>query len=295
MLFKNRTVPIFLVGVLVGCAPTYPYERAAEEVKRLCRQEYGIDVLVKIQGDTIGVFLPLERFFETPVDLDSPKGILDLLTGNVRLAQEVGEKLDDVMLSTTRVVLSTDRPLQFYVVLAIDRKTGAGISLTRYVEDIKRFMLGDISRGDFINRMLLEMRYYPQTQFAGEEFPLEAVQLSSFLAQQIAQRMKTRLESHSPVILSYQISEVRGAYLSPTRRFAFFIDAEPMSVVPDDEAPDRASAILPLAREEAATILRRYRFHDFDAVLFHLGGDLVVVSRAELESSRRRWPWSPTR
>ncbi len=150
-----------LLVLISGCGPTYPSGTFVESISKVCKEEYGVDVKVKKTGKTLGVYIPLEGLFESSVEIDEEASLDEILSG-LKFSPETSRKIDDVCMSVSRVCLSTDCPVDFYVVIAADTEvTGAQIILTRHVTDIKRILTGDISRGDFIQRMLMDVGYDP--------------------------------------------------------------------------------------------------------------------------------------
>lgn len=159
---------LILLGILVlfplaGCAnkSSYPEARLKDALLDICRKEYGIEKLdVKITGRTIGVYLPLDKLFAA----DDFKTAVE--TGKIRNLEtlfepspEALEKVEDVLFSISRVILSTDKPLDFYLLQATDvTKTGLELVLTGYVNDVKRVRVWDISRNEYRKRVIHEMR-----------------------------------------------------------------------------------------------------------------------------------------
>ncbi len=163
---KIRAALIFTILVwtclaAAGCSHTYPEQKLKDSLKEICRKEYGVDKIeVQVAGETIAVYLPLEKLFTTD-DFKSA-----ILSGKIRNlgnlfepSPEALEKMEDVLFSLSRVILSTDKPLKFYILEATDvGKTGLAIILTGYVEDIKRLRLMDISREEYRKRVLHEIK-----------------------------------------------------------------------------------------------------------------------------------------
>jgi hypothetical protein len=140
---------ILVLGFLSGCSPTYPKEKIKEGVIDLCKKEYGITVDAKIFGNTVAVYLPVDSLFDAVLSLDA----------------RASKKINDVILSVTRVTLSTDAKFDFYVVIAQDPKVPeVEIVYIRYVDDVKRFLLGDISRDDYAKRAVIAIRTPPQAE-----------------------------------------------------------------------------------------------------------------------------------
>ncbi len=131
---------LFLLVPIVSCTkPTYSKEKVKESVINLCKEEYGLDVQVKIIGSTLGVLIPIDG----------------LIGPNLRLNEKAGEKIEDVALSIHRVTMSTDSPLKFYTLTARDTVSqGAEFVLTGFIYDVIRVRLLDISRGEYHKRIL---------------------------------------------------------------------------------------------------------------------------------------------
>lgn len=153
---------LMLALVLAGCSQTYPEDRVKEAIREICRKEYGIqEIQVKIMGQTVGVFLPVKKLFA--IDLKEA-----LTKGNVKIgeienlfqpAPEALDQVEDVLFSISRVLLSTEMKLNFYVLQAADvENTGLQLTLSGFVDDIKRVRLWDISREEYRKRFLHELR-----------------------------------------------------------------------------------------------------------------------------------------
>lgn len=138
---------LFLLLSITSCdKPTYSKEKTKESIIKLCKEEYNLDVGVKIIGSTLGVLIPID-------------GLVD---PDLKLNQGAGEKIEDVALSIHRVTMSSDRPLNIYTLVARDtRSTGAEFVLTGYLYDVVRVRLLDISRGEYHKRILRDFRFNP--------------------------------------------------------------------------------------------------------------------------------------
>lgn len=146
-----------IIFLFSGCEkPTYPKEKVEESIIQLCKKEYNLDVKTRILGKTLAVGIPIE-------------GLVD---ENMRLAEEAGDKIEDVALSIHRVTMSTDRDLEFYILTALDKKLiGAQFMLIGYLYDVKRVRLLDISRGEYHRRILRDFKFDPK--ILGENRVLE--------------------------------------------------------------------------------------------------------------------------
>lgn len=140
---------------------TYPKEKVAAGIKEICEKEYNVqNVEVKFNGETIGVFLPLKKLFTS----DIKKA---LLSGNAANFQslfepspEAMEQVEDVFFAISRVLLSSDEEISFYVLEATDvESTGLQLVLSGYVPDVRRVRLWDISRSEYRKRVLHELKH----------------------------------------------------------------------------------------------------------------------------------------
>jgi hypothetical protein len=138
---------ISLLVIIPACdKPTYSKERVKESIIELCKNEYNLDVNVRITGSTLGVLIPID-------------GLID---PDLKLNKEAGEKIEDVALSIHRVTMSTDNPPKFYVLVARDTKSiGAEFVLAGYVYDVVRVRLFDISRGEYHKRIIRDFKFNP--------------------------------------------------------------------------------------------------------------------------------------
>ncbi|MFA6079653.1 MAG: hypothetical protein WC779_07920, partial [Candidatus Omnitrophota bacterium] len=147
-------VLLFITGCLLalaltGCTPTYPKEKFEESIVRICKNEYKLDVKVAVTGKTIAIYLPLEN----------------LIDFTFSITKSASEKINDVILSVSRVALSSDAKFDFYCIIAHDvRMPEIQIVIIKSVDDVKRFLLNDISRGEYSKRMIVDIRLSPQAQ-----------------------------------------------------------------------------------------------------------------------------------
>lgn len=148
---------IFLAGCQV---PTYPEEKIVSSIQEICRHEYGIEsVDVKIVGKTIGVFLPLKKLFTMDVRHLVVSGQIENLESLFEPDPEAMNKLEDVLFTISRVILSTDKPIDFYELRASDVEgTGLELVLKGYIPDVRRVRLWDIPRSEYRKRVIHELK-----------------------------------------------------------------------------------------------------------------------------------------
>ena len=135
---------------LTGCQTTYPKEHIAQALVDLCQKEYQMKVEATLNGATLAVMLEANDLFEEPLP---PLEETDIASLGSRLAfSEAGsDQLEHIALSMRRVVLSTDKGIDFYHVMIRDADSQwMEFHWKGSVLDLKRLSFLDISQGDFL-------------------------------------------------------------------------------------------------------------------------------------------------
>ncbi len=147
--------------IFSGCDVSYPEEKVASAIKEICLQEYKIEnVEVKFAGKTVGVFLPLKKLFAMDIRQELLSGNIANLESLFEPEPEAMEQLENVLFTISRVLLSSDREIDFYLLQATDvESTGLQLVLMGYVPDVRRVRLWDISRTEYRKRVLHELKF----------------------------------------------------------------------------------------------------------------------------------------
>lgn len=282
-------VLIFSLFSLSGCGPTYPKEYVDKCVVDLCKKEYGVDVKVRVVGKTIGVYIPIRELIDKDLKL-SPTALV---------------KVDDVIMSVSRVALSTDANFNFYVIIAQDPLVPElELVIIRYVEDVKRFLVTDISRYEYFDRMIIEAKVTPQAQkeklirdlfsklgleisdnaldayfksgyveaipdigYWNGNFFLKDIAMGEFLAKQIEERI--RKDSN--------FNFVKGAYAEGT--FDFMVEKKP-----EAEDPAGLKSIFAVLSK----VIYGYKFRDYSVINLFYGGRNFLFEREKMDNIKER-------
>ena len=280
-----------MVCGLSGCGPTYPKERFKESILKVCKDEYKLDVKVDTIGKTIAIYVPLS----------------DLMDFTFAITKHASEKINDVILSVSRVALSSDANFDFYCVIAHDvRVPEIQIVIIKSVDDVKRFMLNDISRNEYFKRMLIDLRLNPQSQkeysikqvfekmgfdpkwqdevmndffrsapaalgdigYWGGRFYVKDISLAEFLAEQIASRVKIEFKEEKALEEAFSIKSAKGSYLkADDGKHYFRLETLAESKYFNDaETEESSDIIFRAALKVASDVIHGYRFGDFDYV-----------------------------
>ncbi len=281
---------LVLIVSLAGCEPTYPKERLKESIIRLCKNEYKVDVKVRTFGKTVAIYIPLE----------------DLMDFSFALTPSATEKLNDVIMSVTRVVLSTDADYDFYCIIAHDvRVPEIQVIIIKYVDDVKRVFLGDISRGEFGKRMIIDVRLNPQSQkersikdvfqrmgldpkwqdqimndffraepaglgdigYWGGRFYIKDITLPEFMAEQIASRIKMEFRDDKGLSAAFALKSVKGYYSAGADKPYFKIEILAEGRNYGEAEPARIyDGALEAALKVAADVIHGYMFDGFNYI-----------------------------
>jgi hypothetical protein len=205
-----------------------------------------------------------------------------------------------------RVALSTDAKNDFYCVIAHDvRIPEIQIIIIKSVDDVKRLLLNDISRGEYSKRILIDLRLNPQSQkersvkdvfqkmgidekwqenvmndffrsepmalgdigYWNNRFYIKDITLAEFLAEQMVSRIKIEFREDKALADNFTLKSAKGAYISGPgkKHFRLEVLAEP-KWFKEITAPELSEKMLRPIINMAAHVMRSYRFTDFDHV-----------------------------
>lgn len=161
--FSQRTILSLLLSCLLlyGCTPvSYSGDRLKEAIAKIAQEEYGIDQCdVKINGTTLGVFLPLKQLFAMDFKEALMSGKVTDMEQLFQPTEEAIDKVEDMLFSMSRVMLSTDKKIEFYYLQATDvDKTGMELSFIGNLDDVKKVRFWDIPRSEYRKRVIHEIQ-----------------------------------------------------------------------------------------------------------------------------------------
>lgn len=179
---------VFFCGFLLsGCfsanfPPSFNEADIPSSIIKICREEYKLEVLPILSGKTLWVYAPQERLLHADFGKDPDKIFDDTII----------EKARNILTSISRVLLSSDKAPEFFVLVLSDIKLGLDYSLTANFMDIKRSAAGGIPWSDANKRYVMgfEQSVNGIGDTRGEHLKVYDISLAEFLSRQIAQRMR---------------------------------------------------------------------------------------------------------
>ncbi|NQU95286.1 MAG: hypothetical protein HQ549_03515 [Candidatus Omnitrophica bacterium] len=286
------SIALSLMLVSSGCGEiTYPKETLTDSVKKLCKEEYNLDVDVSLAGTTLAIYLPLPNLFNVTLSL----------------SEKAQDKVQDVLLGASRIVLSTDADIKFYCIIAQDiRLPEIQLVIIKYTNDVKRAFYRDISRGEYFKRTLIDINENPQAKkeqaiidvfgkmgldkrmkenvlddffrappsslegigYWSGKFYIKNITLEEFLAEQMASRIRTRFREKE-ALKEYGLKLVTGTYEGSVNPKFFLIDFKAESllfVVDPGQRKFIEKEIFTNVFEEISDVIYAYKFQDFNLI-----------------------------
>ncbi|MFH1878072.1 MAG: hypothetical protein ABH883_04630 [Candidatus Omnitrophota bacterium] len=281
---------ILLAGILFSlpaCVPTYPKEQLPDAVKSVCKIEYDMTVDVTVRGTTMAIYYPME-------------GLLDVGMG---ISEGAWDKISNLILIASRVVLSTDADINFYCVITQDaRLPELQVVIIKYVEDVKRGLYRDISRDESFKRTLFSINLTPQAKkersiekvfnklgvkdetrqkvldeffrspptrlsdigYWREKFYIKDITLAEFLASQIANRIKVDFRGDKKLENLFQFKSSEGFFVTTRKDRYFLIKFKIEDQAVSDPITNMKVKKVQEILEIANEVLYGYKFRDFD-------------------------------
>lgn len=234
--------------------------------KRLPSKAKDVLALWRKTHNTIWIYAPFPNFF---------------LNSKGEYAEEISEKISDILFSISRVILSIDEPPRFYVFVASDTKeVGADLYFIGFIPDIVKYQLEFISRGDFQQRRIIESRLVPEAlnDTKGEHIKPTNLDMGTFIAMLIRQK------------LSYIFTEDYKDYFEVEEILSMYFPETKELLVRFQITNTKYELDLPSPFEEALRVSQLFicKIYDFKDLSFLtvedlLSGKIKTLNRKALE------------
>jgi hypothetical protein len=181
VLLFSLLIPFFFSGCSGQIEPTYKEEDIPYLVRKICKEEYNLDVVTQRAKGTLWIYAPLEKILHKDYGVDKEK-VFD---------EEMAEKLRHILTTIGRVLISSDNPPEFYALVASDVNVGIDYLIMGNTLDIKKSYSGFIPWMEANRRYVIQLKMSPEAIGDRSGLHMEAydIQLPEFLAAQIIQRV----------------------------------------------------------------------------------------------------------
>ncbi|MBM3252775.1 MAG: hypothetical protein FJZ16_00790 [Candidatus Omnitrophica bacterium] len=144
----------------------YPKEKLAQELERICREEYNLNVKARLLGGTLAGCLTLDYIYPEKINykvgFDLKNQLTILMYKYKKLESKVERSLNNFLVAVTRVALSTDAKIDFFEAVILDRQNGIERIYIGYITDTKRLKYEDISLTEGGKRIIYDTRLNPK-------------------------------------------------------------------------------------------------------------------------------------
>jgi len=234
----------------LGCSsdiePTYKEDDIPYQVKKICKEEYQLDVATKSTRNTLWIYAPLSKILHKEYGIKEDK-IFD---------EEVADKLRYIITSVGRVLLSADKTPEFFVLVASDIKLGLDYTLTGSTLDTKKTYAGFLPWTEANRRYIIKFDVSPQAigDESGRHMEAYDITMPDFLAEQIAQRISANFQDENTKG-KFTIAKSTGKFEGGT----FFFEYDIKPVATEAAGIDIGKKALDIV----AYCLKTYEFKDF--------------------------------
>jgi hypothetical protein len=271
VLFSGAVVCCLLSA---GCfstdfAPTYKEADIPVSIKKICREEYQLNVVPIRVGNTLWVYAPQPRLLHAEFG-KNPEKIFD---------EQMVDKARNILTSISRVLLSSDNAPEFSVLVLSDINIGLDYSLTAYLQDIKRSAAGGLPWTESNKRYVIgfEQAVKAIGDTRGEHLKIYDIKLPEFLARQIIQRI--RMFSQEEAVKKYfTLKEVNASFKDKVLSIEYSMDR----LSQPKEQIDISKRILDIV----TYCFKTYEFKEFRQVRIHdlVGGRTAVYESKDIWS-----------
>jgi len=258
---------LFLSGCQNQIEPTYKEEDIPGLVKKICKDEYKLDVITKRTPSTLWVYAPLPKILDKEYGIKEDK-IFD---------EEMVYKLSNILVTIGRVLVSSNKAPDFYAIVASDINLGLDYTIIANTLDTKKSQAGCIPWTEANRRYVARFKISPETIGDTTGMHLEAVDItmSDFLAEQIAQRIGGKFQDES-LKKYFKVAKSDGRFNSGTFIFDYSIE----KLAPPEKEIDIRKEILKIV----TYCIQTYEFKNFETVEINdtLTQDKLILSRAQI-------------
>jgi hypothetical protein len=258
-------IVLFSCLLFSGCIkiePTYTKEKAAESIVALCEKEYRITAKAWLVGDTVWIYLPLPRLFKKDLNWDKKQL----------------EKINKVMLSASRVMLSMRPRAQFMALVSSDTKEyGLDYIIMTCVQDILKLHNQYISREEFLRRnvIMLENKHSALGDSEGAHVEKKDLSLEYFVSEQLTQRIQQHFMNEPRLKDKFKVNSVSSKFQGDILKVSYYIQ-------PKDEKS--TVDVLKEIKKLTADVSSAYEIKSFlvAKIVNLVTKDEVLVSKVEL-------------
>lgn len=204
LLYYSLLICLLVNGCSLPPDTFYAPEDIPGAVQQFCESDYRLNAVAHLNHNVLWIYLPLKKVLHQDFGPGSDK-IFD---------EKIGETLNNVLTAVGRVIMNTRNPPEFVYVLLSDIEVGIDYSIIGSTLDIRKTYSGVIPSTESNKRYLVSLLPAPkaigdtQGTHLDDSSPIE---LSDFLAKQIAQRIISRFQEQE-LSRYFRIEKAEGRF-----------------------------------------------------------------------------------
>lgn len=266
-LLFNLLISIYLCGCSSRIEPTYKEKDIPDIVKKICKDEYSLEVTTHRTSTTLWIYAPVNKMLDKDYGKKEDK-IFD---------EEMLDKSRNILTTVGRVLISSDYTPDFFALVASDIKVGIDYTLIGNVLDMKKLFAGALPWPEANRRYVMKLNKAPEAvgDLSGKHLTYYDIKLPDFLAEQMAQRIATHFQDEERKKY-FKVDNYAGTFTNNT----FIIEYAITRFSKPDKEIDVQNEILDII----ASCIKSYEFKDFSTLeLVDLGTqDRVILSRTAI-------------
>lgn len=251
---------------MAGCAPrvTFPSHTIKQSIEGICRTQYDLDAVAGIAGRTVGVMSYVDRLVDESGNVDQ---------------EVIRRTLGDLILTVTRVALSTDVEVSFVIVSIRGREDQNEIRVIRNLDDIKKAQTEALSVDESLSRTLWEQFKYRLDPIDPYYFPLDDMSMETFFEKQIVQRIRFANQAGAAGNAFMPSELIDGKFSVSATKGRIF----EFSIVSFESVNPELNVLKVL--RVINEVFKGYRFQGFDLILIKdlLSRKMLTVNRQTLQ------------
>jgi len=263
LLFSFLLLLLSIYGCSEKIEPSYKESQTPEIVKRICKEEYNLEVTTKRTGSTVWIYAPLKKVLHSEFGVKDDKIFSD----------ELSEKLRNIITTVGRVLISSDYMAEFFALTVSDIDVGLDYTIIGSSLDMKKAYAGFLPWTESNRRFVVSLNMNPNAinDTQGAHLTTFDITLQDFLANQIAQRIASEFSGEDNNKY-FKVEKSEGIYNQG--EFIFNYSIKKLNPRPKEEINIREKIL-----DIITYCLKSYEFKDFHSVELN---DLITEDKAYL-------------
>jgi len=270
---KNSASPALLFSLLFslflsGCTEklesTYKEKDIPDIVRKICKEEYKLDVIAKRAENTLWIYAPLQRILHKDYGIKEDKTFDD----------DTMDKLRNILGTIGRVLISSDKVPEFFALVASDINVGIDYTIIANTMDIKKSSAEFIPWTEANRRYVTQIKLEPKAvgDALGSHVEFTDIKPGDFLAGQIAQRFAGVFQEES-LKKFFKVNKAEGKFQQGVFIFEYSIE----EVFPPPKKINIREEII----DTIKYCLQTYEFKDFETVEINnaIAQDRLILGR----------------